>query len=82
MAEEKIIIVNLKKKLLKTPKWRRSKEAMNILKEILKKQRSEKIKIDKRINEKIWSKGIENPPAKLRLKIVRLDDKSIRVELL
>jgi len=82
MAEEKVVVLNLRKKLLKTPKWKRSKELMGLLKKIIEKQGSKKITIDKKLNEKIWSRSIENPPTKLRVKIIKPDDKSVRVELL
>jgi len=82
MAEEKIITINLRKSMKKTPKWRRAKEGMNILREILKKNsNTEKIKIDKSINERIWSRSIKNPPSRIRLKISKIDDKTSKVEL-
>lgn len=80
MAEEKILTVNLRKKLLKGPRWKRNKYASRILRDILKRQtKSDKVKIDKELNEKIWR--TETPPAKLRIKLTKLDDDSFRAEL-
>jgi large subunit ribosomal protein L31e len=83
MAEEKIITVNLRKELKKVPRWKRAKKAVKILKEILKKQtKTENLKIDKALNEKIWSRSSKNPPTKLRIKIVKVDDKTSKAELI
>lgn len=77
MAEEKIITVNLKKKILIRPRWRRERDAVRVLKEILKRQTKKEIKLDKKLNEKIFS-----GETKLRLKLINVDDKVTRVELM
>jgi len=81
MAEQKIVTINLRKKLVKVPRWKRAKQATKILREILEKQTKGKVKFSKTINEKIWSKGIENPPSKVRIKIVKIDEKNFKAEL-
>ncbi len=81
--EEKIVTINLKKDLVKIPRWKRSKLMPRILKRKLKKiVKTDVMKIDKRVNEKIWSKGIEKPVVKLRVKVTKIDDKSSKVELI
>ena len=37
--------------------------------------------IDYRLNELLWSKGIENPPSKVRVKAIRFEDGLIEVSL-
>ncbi|MBU1157899.1 MAG: 60S ribosomal protein L31 [Candidatus Thermoplasmatota archaeon] len=37
--------------------------------------------IDYRLNEFLWSKGIENPPSKVRVKAIRFEDGLIEVSL-
>ncbi len=37
--------------------------------------------IDYRLNEYLWSKGIENPPSKVRVKAIRFEDGLIEVSL-
>jgi len=81
MVEQKIVTINFRKKLVKVPKWKRAKQTTKILREILEKQTKGKVKFDKTINEKIWSKGIENPPSKVRVKIVKVDEKNFKAEL-
>jgi large subunit ribosomal protein L31e len=83
MVEEKIITLNLRKKIIGKARWKRSRSTLNVLKEILKKQtKSDKIKIDKKLNEKIWSRSSEKPSTKLKIKLTKLDDGSVKVELI
>ena len=81
MAEEKIIIVNLRKELSGSPQWERSRRAVKILKRlILKKTKSQEIKIDSKINEKIWKRGIRHPKVKLKLRVSK-ENKKVSVYL-
>lgn len=79
---EKIVTINLRKRLIKTPRWKRAKQAAKILRGTLERRTKGEIKLDKTINEKIWSRGIENPPSKLRIKITKVDEKTFKAELL
>jgi ribosomal protein L31E len=82
MPEEKIITINLRKKLLKVPRWRRAKDQMKFLKELLKKKiKAENIKIGKGLNEKVWSRSASNPVMKIRIKLTK-DDKTTTAELM
>jgi len=72
--EEKIYIVPIIK-TKNAPRTKRAKIAIKEIKEFLKRHtKSESIKIDKSLNEFIWERGIKNPPSKVRLKIVKVDD--------
>lgn len=80
MAEEKILTINLRKELVKKPRWKKRKEAVAALKEIIKRRtRSEEIKIGKELNEKIWSR--ERPPTRLRLKLTK-EENITKVDLM
>jgi large subunit ribosomal protein L31e len=77
MADEKIFIVPLRKGTQKAPKYKRSKKAINTLREYLvKHMKTEEIRIGKSINLKIWEHGIKNPPHKLKI-TVATDDKGV-----
>lgn len=83
MAEEKIITINLRKQVLKTPEWERSKKAARFLREALqKKTKIKKIKIEKSINEKIWSGSAKNPVTSLRIKVTKVDEDNGKAELI
>lgn len=72
MVEEKIIRINLRKKLLKIPKWRRKSDFVKLLKRRLK---MEKIVISPKLNEKIWSDN-----SKIKLKVTK-DDKLVKIDV-
>ncbi|MEM7818582.1 MAG: hypothetical protein QW403_00340 [Candidatus Aenigmatarchaeota archaeon] len=79
--EEKIVTINIRKELLKAPVWKRKKAAMRILKEKVKRvSKTERIKLDNSISKKIFSRS--KPLTKFRLKIVKIDEKTSRVEMM
>ena len=41
----------------------------------------EEIYIDPSVNEKIWERGIENPPRKIKLHVTRHDEPDIPIEV-
>ncbi len=76
MTEEKIVTINLRKSLVKSPNCRRSKSAvLNLRKMIEKMTKTSDVKIDKDLNELMWQSGIKRHPTKLRIKLVKSDDK-------
>jgi len=82
MADEKIVVINLRKYMVKKPKWFRSSLAIKILREELeKKTKVKKIKLDKKLNEILWKKGIEKPVMKVKVKITKVDEKTVKAEL-
>ncbi len=46
------------------------------------KGRSENVWIDPRLNEHIWTRGIQHIPSKVRVKAIRFEDGLIEVDLL
>jgi large subunit ribosomal protein L31e len=74
MVEEKILTINLRKEILKEARWKRSKQAVSILRKILERHVKAKVKISKDVNELIWARGIKKPLTKLRIRLVKVDD--------
>lgn len=81
MADEKIITINIRKKLKEAPYWRRSDAASRIVRDILQKHSKKNVKIDKSLNEKIWERSIQHPKTKLKIKITSVDEKTAKAEL-
>lgn len=81
MADEKIITINIRKKLKETPYWKRSSTAARMIRDILKKNSKKTVKIEKSLNEKIWERSIQKPRTKLKIKITSIDDKTSKAEL-
>jgi len=73
------------------PKTKRAPRAIKEIKEFIRQHmidkgsdKEEQLKdvwIDFRVNELIWSRGIENPPRKIRVKAIRFEDGLIEVSL-
>jgi len=59
-------VIPLRRKSSTVPKWRRSKKAMSVLKDFVKKHmKSDIVIIGNELNENIWENGIKNPPGKV-----------------
>lgn len=64
-----------------TSRTRRAKRAINIIKEFAKKHmKAEVVKISNKVNSLVWSRGIEEPPRRIR--VVMRKDKEGVVEVL
>jgi large subunit ribosomal protein L31e len=73
IAEERIYTVPLGRAWI-MPVTKRAPRAMRILKVFIKrhmKAGDESIIISNEVNEKIWSRGIEKPPRKIRVRAVK-----------
>jgi large subunit ribosomal protein L31e len=73
------------------PKTKRAPRAIKEIKDFVRQHmidkgsdKEEQLKdvwIDFRVNELVWSRGIENPPRKIRVKAIRFEDGLIEVSL-
>jgi large subunit ribosomal protein L31e len=43
--------------------------------------KTEDVKLDKTINEKVWSRGSGKPPSKIRVRAMKLEDGQVQAEL-
>ena len=82
MAEEKIITINLRRKIVKVPRWRRSRDGIKILRKILERRVKGKVSIDKKLNEEFWKRSSQKPPTKLRIKVSKVEEGKFKAELL
>jgi len=81
MTEEKYLILNLRKLLVRKQNWRRSESAIFILKRLLKRHlKTDKIKISTSLNNLIWKRGIKRPITKIKIKAVK-DGEEYKVDL-
>ncbi len=79
-VEERIYTIPLKA-VKKAPRWKRSNRAIALIREyLIKHTKSEYILIDTTINEKVWARGSQKPPSKIRVKVTEEED-IIRAEL-
>jgi len=81
-AIERTYNVPLRREFLKSPKYKRAKTAINALKRFLSRHmKSEQIFIGRKLNEKIWERGIKNPPHHVHITVVKEDDGKVYAEL-
>ena len=58
----------------RVPRTKRSPKAMRYIREFIQKHmKTEDVIIDQAVNEKIWERGIEKIPSKIKVKAVEVD---------
>ena len=85
MAEETARIITVPLKAAKNvPRTRRANRAVKEVRSFIArhmKADEDKVWIDMPVSEKIWERGIQNPPSKITVKAVKLDDGLVEVTL-
>jgi len=65
----------------KAPRWKRSKRAIALIREFLVRHtKAEYLILDNALNEKIWERGSQKPPSRVRVRVTRQED-TVRAEL-
>lgn len=80
---ERLYTIPLRKDWLKSPKYRRSKKSISIIRTFISKHmKNSSVKIGSMLNEEILKRGKRSPPHKVRVKAIRYDDPSfVKVDL-
>jgi large subunit ribosomal protein L31e len=66
----------------KTPRTKRAQKAIRYIRSYLQKHmKSEDVRIDGKLNEKIWERGIEGIPSKIRVKAEKQEDGTVIASL-
>ena len=78
---ERIVTVPLSRAWI-APRHRRTKRAINILKEYAEKHmKSSEIKIETSLNEQLWNRGITSPPRRITVKMSKDEDGIVTISL-
>ncbi len=78
---ERVYVIPLRK-VKNVPRTIRSPRAVRYVKEFIgKHMKAEDIIIDASVNEKIWERGIQKIPPKIKVKAVKEEDGSVEVTL-
>ncbi len=79
--EERIYIIPLRD-VSRSPRWKRCNTAVKDIRKFLgKHMKSDDVKLDRTINEKVWEHGSEKPPRKIRVRAMKLEDGQVQAEL-
>ena len=81
---ERVYSLRLKHKMKRYPRWLRAKKAVKYVRNFLSKHMKvepENVKLDASINEKIWERAAQKPPAKIKIRAVKFDDGIVEAEL-
>ena len=66
----------------KVPRTKRSPKATRVVREFIQKHmKSDDVKMDSSVNEKIWERGIQKIPPKIKVKATKEEDGSVLVTL-
>ncbi|MGD1060954.1 MAG: 50S ribosomal protein L31e [Methanomassiliicoccales archaeon] len=67
-----------------SPRSKKSKKAMIEVRDYISKHmkaKPEDVWIDQKVNELVWARGIQKPPARVRVKAVKFEDGLVEVSL-
>lgn len=80
LEEVGIFVIPLRKAFRKTRR-KRAKYAISLIKDFLERRlKSKNIKIGRHLNNKVWERGIEKPPRRLKVKVSKFNEE-YRAEL-
>lgn len=81
MEGERIYTIPLRA-VKKAPRWKRSKRAIALIREFLiRHTKAEYLILDNALNEKIWERGSQKPPSRVRVRVTRQEEDTVRAEL-
>lgn len=81
MPEERIYVIPLSR-VKRGAKIRRANRAVKAVHDFLTRHmKSEDVKLDTALNEKLWERGARKPPSRIRVKAVKEDDGSVKAFL-
>lgn len=70
------------RRAFEAPKYRRTKVAIRVIREFTSRHmKATEVKIDVTVNEKLWTRGIGNPPRRIKLEMERDDEGVVSVRL-
>jgi len=84
IIEERIYTVPFSKVIYgrRIPRSKRTPRAMKHLREFVKRHlRCEDVRIDSLVNEHMWARGIQKPPKKIRIRVVKTEEDIVTVFL-
>lgn len=70
------------RRAFEAPKYRRAKVAVRVIREFtVRHMKATEVRIEEKVNELLWSRGIGNPPRRIKLEMERDEDGIVSVRL-
>ncbi len=70
------------RRAFEAPKYRRTKVAVRVIRDFAKRHmKAKEVKLEKNLNELLWSRGIGNPPRRLSLLMDRDEEGVVSIKL-
>ena len=79
MAEKEMIYNIPLRKVKMAPRTRRANYAVKLVRSFVARHMKvpvENVWIDNRVNQEIWKRGIQKPPSKLRVKVIKFEEEN------
>jgi large subunit ribosomal protein L31e len=81
VVEERLYTLNLRKVFI-TPRKKRAARAIRLIKEFIKRHmKPEEVLITNEVNKRVWARGAEKPPRKIKIKAVKDKEGKVTVFL-
>ncbi|MBD3405948.1 MAG: 50S ribosomal protein L31e [Candidatus Lokiarchaeota archaeon] len=82
IIDERIYTVPLRKAYWTGTRLRRTNRAVKILRKFVERHmKPEELEIQPEVNRRLWSRGIEKPPRRIRIRVTKNSDNLVRVYL-
>ncbi len=82
IVEERLYTVPLRRAFWTGSRLRRSNQAVRVLRKfVTRHMKPEELLIQPEVNEKIWARGIQKPPRRIRVRVTKNSDNLVRVYL-
>lgn len=73
VLEERVMILGLRR-IMDSRRTKRTSRAIKLIREKVKRIAKKPVKINTEVNRKMWERGIQKPPKKIKLKIKIMED--------
>jgi large subunit ribosomal protein L31e len=81
MPVERVYVIPLSR-AKRAPRYKRTNRAVKLVREFLSRHmKSDQIKIDRALNQKLWARGARKPPSRVRVRAVKQDDGTVQASL-
>jgi len=81
---ERIYVVPLRRAFVRVPRSKRAERAVREIRDFVARHMKAdvaKVWLDTPVNEAVWARGIEKPPARVRVKVIKFEDGVVEVSL-